>query len=282
MTPIFSPSNLADIIANTAKIYAVNFPRLLLITAVAEVPLFFIGFVYSRAALANIEDEMEAFGLGGIAPELAFEQLFDAISENIASILGLGLVFGIIALLVIVVRSGALIHAISEQNIRRPIRINRAYAFSLEKLRALVVTSIIVVALAVLAILAFVTIVGIPAIVYFSVRWNFIFQAVVLEGRGPVASFSRSTELVRDNWWRAFGILLVLFILLWFIGLILTFTLGLIPAVGSAIASVLYTPIFIIAQTLLYYDLRARRDGPEGFGVETLARELRIRREGDA
>ena len=167
---------------------------------------------------------------------------------------------------------GAVIHDVSEQNIRSPIRIGRAYAFSLEKLGAMLGASI----LAGLAVLAMaITIIGIPFAVYFGVRWFFILPAALLEGYSPRAALSRSSELVQDNWWRVLGILLVVFIVVATINIILAF----IPVLGTLV-SILTTPVFPIAHTLLYYDLRVRTEGQSGFSLETLARELRIQTNG--
>jgi hypothetical protein len=49
--------------------------------------------------------------------------------------------------------------------------------------------------------------------------------------------------------------------------------LGLMPLVGFVIGSVLVAPINTIANTLLYYDLRVRK---EEYSVEALASELHI------
>lgn len=48
------------------------------------------------------------------------------------------------------------------------------------------------------------------AFLYFSVRWNFAIQSVMLEGRQNWAALDESAELVKGQWWRATGILLVL------------------------------------------------------------------------
>ena len=163
---------------------------------------------------------------------------------------------------------GAVIHAVSEQNIRRPIGIGRAYAFSLEKLGGMLGAAI----LAGLALVAMaITIIGIPFAVYFGVRWYFILPAALLEDYSPRVALSRSSELVHDNWWRVLGILLAVGIVVAIINIILAF----IPILGT-LASILTTPVFFIAHTLLYYDLRVRREGQSGFSLETLARELRI------
>ncbi len=47
--------------------------------------------------------------------------------------------------------------------------------------------------------------------------------------------------------------------------------LGKIPGIGEIIGGILTTPFFVVGHTLLYYDLRLRK---EGYNFETLAGEL--------
>src|SRR2546430_16884987 len=41
--------------------------------------------------------------------------------------------------------------------------------------------------------------------IWLFVRWAFVPQAVVLDGRRGVAALQRSAELVTGSWWRGFG-----------------------------------------------------------------------------
>ena len=105
--------------------------------------------------------------------------------------------------------------------------------------------------------------------IYLGISWILIFPAALLEGVGPIAALSRSYSLVRNSWWRVLGITLV-------VGLIsgvISIVLGLIPVVGFIIASILVAPIYTIANTLLYYDLRVRK---EEYTLEALSSELHI------
>ena len=67
--------------------------------------------------------------------------------------------------------------------------------------------------------------------------------------------------------------MLVVGIIVGGIGFILELTVGRIPYAGSVIAGILPTPIAITAATLLYYDLRVRK---QGYNLETMAGELGI------
>ncbi len=109
-------------------------------------------------------------------------------------------------------------------------------------------------------ILMAITIIGIPFAFYFGVRWSFLSQAVVLDGAGPRAALSRSSDLVHGQWWRVLGISLVIGLITGIASTVLG-ALNVIPVLGAIAASTLAAPLSPIAQTLLYYDLRARKDG---------------------
>ena len=129
--------------------------------------------------------------------------------------------------------------------------------------------------LAGLAILGMsITIVGIPFAIYFGVRWTFIWQAALLEGAGPRAALSRSSDVVNGDWWRVVGIIFVVGIIVGAISSVLSF----IPIIGTIIGTILSTPIAIAGATLLYYDLRVRK---EGYNLEALAEEVNIKLSSD-
>lgn len=119
----------------------------------------------------------------------------------------------------------------------------------------------------------------------FYVRILFTSQAIIAESKGPLEALSRSWNLTKGFWWRTLGYLLVIVI----INAIITFVptvlasglaavfvedvivLQLINGAVSAIGSVLVTPFTLIAVTLMYFDLRIRK---EGFDLEQQVRSL--------
>lgn len=150
----------------------------------------------------------------------------------------------------------------------------RALKYILHLLGALI---IVVLALIIPAVLS-VILIGIPVLLLLAVRWLFWGQAIVIEGLGPVGALQRSWYLVEGSWWRVFGIALVfllisialsipVLIVSSLVGLASDFVGSLVGAAGTA----LITPVGFIGMTLLYLDLRVRREGLE---VETLAAGL--------
>ncbi|MBI4340519.1 MAG: zinc ribbon domain-containing protein [Chloroflexi bacterium] len=128
------------------------------------------------------------------------------------------------------------------------------------------------------ALLLSALLVGLPILVFVMVAWSCYIQAVVIEGGGPMAALMRSWQLVRGSWWRIFGILLVFSLLAVAVALLAS-----LPGLGLALVSTrwgdflatlgqtLATPILYIALTLVYLDLRARK---EGLSLERLAQEV--------
>jgi hypothetical protein len=117
--------------------------------------------------------------------------------------------------------------------------------------------------------------------VYLGVKLSLTFPAVVVERVGPGTGIRRSFNLTRGNWWRIFGVIVVVFL----IEAVISFALisVLVPAVvtnASEVAVAVLTtvlniivysityPLWASVLTVLYYDLRVRN---EGFDLHLLA-----------
>ena len=267
MSTTLNPRNIGDILGDTFRIYGRNFWKLLAIAAIVLGVLGVIGII-APLGLLSLVMTWEAIGAltGWIIAGL--------IILVVANILG-----GILV-------AGALIHAVSEQYLRQRISIGQAYGFAWRRLGAMIGAGVLaflaiggIIAVSVLVAIFFpvgwiLVVVGSCASIYLMVSWIFIFPAALLEGLGPIAALSRSYGLVKNNWWRVLGITLV-------VGLIsgaISAILGLIPVVGAIIGSILVTPIYLIANTLLYYDLRVRK---EEYSLEALASEIHIKIDSD-
>jgi hypothetical protein len=122
------------------------------------------------------------------------------------------------------------------------------------------------------------TVVGLMVV---SIRLAFVTQAVVIEENSAARSISRSWRLVAGSGWRVFGYSLVFGLLTGVVGLIATAAIELafgsgltnlngqltfdpvryvVVSVLSALVSVALLPISAIALTLLFYDVRFRRE----------------------
>jgi hypothetical protein len=109
-----------------------------------------------------------------------------------------------------------------------------------------------------LGILAFI----IPGIM-FGVWFTFIGIAVVLEGRGVTESLGRSREIVHGNWWRIFGMLLLIGIIVGLMSLVLGLLVkafmpdnDYLAALVASIPEGILAPIGIHTLAAAYYQLR--------------------------
>src|SRR5918998_810424 len=93
--------------------------------------------------------------------------------------------------------------------------------------------------------------------------------AVVIDRAGVTQALRRSRELVRDNAWRVFGVIVVLFLLQFVAGALLTAIAGGISddsfagyAIADLIGRVLIVPLSAIAATVMYVELRRVKGEP--------------------
>ena len=73
-----------------------------------------------------------------------------------------------------------------------------------------------------------VTLIGIPIALFFGFRWIFCSLAALFEEKPAVSALKRSTELSKGGWWRVFGIMIGILLLVLFIQAVFPFILGVI------------------------------------------------------
>ncbi len=127
----------------------------------------------------------------------------------------------------------------------------------------------------------------VPAI-WLAVAWSVAVPVLLIEGRGGPGALRRSFALVRGRWWPVAGALLVGFLLAGVLGGIVQGLLGFLPAllfddnlavtavataVGAIVSSLITTPFQAAIVTLLYFDLRVRKEGLDLEGLISRAGE---------
>jgi hypothetical protein len=142
-----------------------------------------------------------------------------------------------------------------------------------------------VVLLGALLVVGAIAIVTIPVVIWVAIRWSVALPALFAEGIGPVKALGRSWNLVRDNWWRTLGILIIVSIMVSLIQTALAALFGGVAAVVPGLSEdvragvvttvttlidALVGAITPIAITMLYLDLRVRK---EGLDLDQLARQ---------
>ncbi len=108
---------------------------------------------------------------------------------------------------------------------------------------------------------------ALSAFIYFLTRWSFFFVAIVFEKVSP--GLSKSFKLTKGSFWRLLGLYFVISILTTTITLVLSFGLELLLGVSilstllNTLLSFISTIIFIVAYTLVYFDLRIRNEATD-------------------
>ena len=124
--------------------------------------------------------------------------------------------------------------------------------------------------------------------VYLYVAFSVAIPVLLVEGAGPVRALGRSRELVRGRWWGTFGVTLVGYVLVSVVTLAVTavvvgiafanparntVTGFVLNTLASTLGSMVGTPAAAAFITVLYIDLRVRK---EGFDLLLLARGLGV------
>lgn len=125
------------------------------------------------------------------------------------------------------------------------------------------------------------------ALVY-GVYWSFGSTVAVVEKHQLFQAFKRSRQLVTGSWWRVFGALVLLWLVAIGVGLLVAVTPAIVSNslfgeasssavfigwIAAVVAAFIAPPVIAIGYSLLYYDLRFRR---EDFDFDVLGRELAL------
>ena len=128
-----------------------------------------------------------------------------------------------------------------------------------------------------------------PIAIGAAVYWSMAVPTVVIEEQRALGAMKRGFILVQGSWWRAFGVALVLMLVVLGMAIVLTLPVGITAAlaggslasrttavligIGDLAAMVVVLPVLMIAWTLFYNDLRVRK---EKYDVAAMSRELGI------
>ena len=283
--PFLRPMRVAELLDATIRLYRKNFLTFVAIVAVIQVPLLVINGALS-IPMAQATEEMASYDPYSFDPETfdpdapptfpfpsGFGRYFLWWSIQILVTATLGLVGSSLM-------TGALAWAVSERHLERPVTVGNAYRAVLRRWKPLLGAALLTLGLYILLyIFVFVPcigqIVGIPALAFTYVCLRFVPQAVMLEEQRAADALRRSWYLTKPYFWRVLGIVA----LLWLFSMLITAGPSYIVSFGSAalpvsyvvrtliitavsaVLGLLYIPIRLAGETLVYYDLRVRAEG---------------------
>lgn len=214
----------------------------------------------------------------------------DTNTADLGAALGL-VAFGLLAILFLLIlqpiATAAILHIVMEEYAGRRASLSSALGFAVSRFLPLLGASILVGLLVLLGLF----LCCVPGI-YFWVTYIFVGQAVVLERSGIAEAFNRSQRLITGFWWRVFGVLLLILIaqriVEWALALGLTVALPaqqeipteagrqikvnplnhIVGTLATLLVTILFASYTAVCTTLLYLDLRIRK---EGFDLELAA-----------
>lgn len=267
--PRLRPLSLGEILDVSIKICLAHWRTLLKAVLVVVVPVQIIGTIVNADYTI---DSLDFRGSSTQTPQETFEQINQYLGG-----LAIAAVLQILALLL---ATAACLRAIAQSYLgeQSDWRSSLSHAFRLAP-SLLLLSLLYGLGLAV----AFVLLV-LPSI-WLYVAWAFALPALLVEGLRGRKALGRSYHLVKGRWWRTFGVIAVGFILatilstvaqaVFFVGIFAgegndAFVLVLSTIAGIAGLAV-STPFQAALLTVLYFDLRVRR---EGFDLELLAQEI--------
>ena len=244
------------------KIYRRRFKTLVLCVLVPVVPISILS------TLVTASTDENAFDPTATTTE------FDG------AMLGGTVVTTLLTVLLALLATGACTRAVAADYLGEKVSWKESLGFAARKLLPLVALSILVVLASMLGLVALLI-----GAVYVAIRLVVSAPALLIEDAGVTGAMRRSWTLVKDNWWRTFGIVFVSSLLVAVIsGLLAGLLLAPLFAgsenellvassitLGSILSNALTLPLQAAVLTVLYFDLRVRN---EGFDLQLLARDM--------
>jgi hypothetical protein len=265
------PLGVGEILDVAIKIYRARFGVLIRSVAVVLGPVF----AFSAVIRLSIPTTDNLFNVGqpGATPDVNGNQIW-------AFVAGTLLIF-ILAFVASQVATGACFKAIGGVYFDEQPDWRESLRFARSRLGSLLWLSFLLILMLTPAFIACL----VPGF-YLYVAWSVAAPVVLLEEHRGRRALKRSRELVRGRFWSTVGVLVLVAILG---GIVQAIFLGVLTglvsvtgnevaraiaeAVGQTVSSALTTPLSAAVLTVLYFDLRVRK---EGFDLELLARRLGV------
>jgi hypothetical protein len=265
------PLGIGEILDVAIKIYRARFGVLVRAVAVVLGPVFALSAVV-RISIPDAENLVDPVQPGA-TPDFDLEQFWAFLAGTV--------VIAIIAFIGAQLATGACFKAVSGAYLDEEPSWRESLRFARERLGSLLWLSFLLVILLMLATLALV----IPAI-YLYFAWTVAAPVLLLEDIRGRGALKRSRQLVKGRFWPTVAVVILVGILTGIVqGIFLGILAGVVSitgnevatalaeAIGQTLSSALTTPLSAAVLTVLYFDLRVRK---EGFDLELLARRLGV------
>ena len=276
-----------DILGESFSIYRRRFVKFLILVACVQVPIsilelalallapdsdgatLFLGVVSAMTSLLVYGAVIVAVGQHYVLGYVSVERCYIRVMWRVVSVATFAVALGVLFAVLLYVANTAMVTEAS-MTPEDPETIDPQVAASL-------------------MIAAVVMLVSLVAVVIFGIYMVAVMPAIIVEGHRARGALSRAAQLLSGSRWRVLGHVIVysLTVLgLWFVLSIPLFFMGLAAAADSqsflatalgvilnGIVSVIVAPVTLIATTLLYYDLRVRK---EEYDLNRLSQEMGV------
>ena len=294
--PTLRPLGVGDVLDRTFTVYR---SKPLVVIGLSAIWYLVLVLVFVVLAVAIFASALAAFSRQTTTPSP------EQIAGAAVGIIGFVIVVVIVAILAFSAQSASLVHAASRRYLAKDVAIGESFRAGLSAsgrlfLAGLLVFLAILGVWAVLLIVAALTNQGLAYVVailaaivataYLGCSWLVAPVVVVVEKMGPISALGRAWRLSGGHRWRIFGIQVLLFILNLVLMLLIGGLFGGFAAFGgqsgtpgqlgvtsviqtlvNLASTIVWAPVEWIAFTVLYYDLRVRK---EAFDLQLAAEAL--------
>lgn len=260
------PMDFGDVLDFSIRLYLKHAPTFIAIYAIVMLPMQGI-LIVARLPLLQMA--------GTAAESLTPEQAMSLLTASLASLM-LALVVFLIGQPIVL---GAVTRAVADAYLGQRPGLRRAYSQVAKRFWPLIGAVLfrgLVVCVGLVCCL-------LPGI-WLQIALLVVPAAVVVEGVGASEALRRSYGLVAGHWWKCFGVIVIFMIAVSVVDSAAGFAFGAFSGSADptavtlqwtvqAVADAVAGPLLLIAGTLLYFDLRIRK---EGFDLQVMADSLGI------
>jgi len=202
--------------------------------------------------------------------DLSYDDLLKLQEKDLDLVISVIIVTILVFIIFLFIAIGMVIQMVADAHEGKEVDLGKSFKVASSKMFSLIGAAILVGILTLIGLFLFI----IPGILFF-VWFSLSAQAVILEDKSAKDSLSRSKELVKGNWWKTFGVIIVIGIFLFIINIIGNFISDYlydqiredysesiaitIFLVFSYVFLAFLSPLYAIALTLLFIDLRIKQ-----------------------
>ncbi|MGH2499694.1 MAG: hypothetical protein ACRDF0_06355 [Candidatus Limnocylindria bacterium] len=285
--PALRPLGVGDVVDRVFTIYR---SRPLLLLGLAAIPYLILAIAAGALTVAFLP------AFVALAPALRPGGGLPA-TEAIFGFAAFVLLIAVLAIVLFAVQSAALVDAVAARYLGRETTTRRSFGAGLRATPRLIGAGLLVflgvalppvllvVAAAVTGeglVIALGVVAALVLVMYLVASWMVVPVVATIEGTGPVATLARAWRLSGGSRWRVLGLLLLLVVLQVVISALFAFALiGLFFADAAVrfvaqqglnlLASIAWAPVQWGTFTVLYYDMRVRK---EAFDLQLAAEAL--------